>query len=99
MDRKLIKWVAACVLSVGSAASALAASVTSPGQQLVLRRGCQLLRASISPIPRTGGAGIRARNKRVSASMSRSSFGQLRGRFWAGDWNGPCTHHWGGSGH
>src|SRR5258706_15930564 len=34
MDRKLIKWAAACVLSVGSAASALAASVTSPGQTI-----------------------------------------------------------------
>src|SRR5258708_26054706 len=34
MNRKLIKWAAACVLSVGSAASALAASVTSPGQTI-----------------------------------------------------------------
>src|SRR5260370_41997869 len=34
MNRKLIKWAAACVLSVGSAASALAGSVTSPGQTI-----------------------------------------------------------------
>ena len=34
MNRKLIKWAAAWVLSVGSAASALAGSVTSPGQTI-----------------------------------------------------------------
>ena len=34
MNRKLIKRAVACVLSVGSAASALAGSVTSPGQTI-----------------------------------------------------------------
>src|SRR6266487_1559497 len=88
MNSKLTKLAAAGVLSLCTAAPALAGSVTQPGETVGLNTGAPLPQGwyVINTVD-WGCMGTQIRSTRVRVSPFRSSLGQRRGRFWARDYS------------
>src|SRR5262245_37712371 len=85
MKSKLTKLAAAGVLSLCTAAPALAGSVTQPGETVGLNAGTPLAPGWYAI--NTVDWGCTPRSTHVRVSPFRLSLGQRRGRFWAGEYS------------